>query len=194
MKYKSKVEKPKVLLHVCCGVCATSVVERLREEGFEVTCFFYNPNIHPEKEYKRRLESFLEVTRKMNLQYIVGEYEVEKWWDKIKGLEREPEGGKRCEICFRVRLAKTEEIFKKGNFSYFTTTLTVSPYKNAEVINQIGKTLDPPHFLIRDFKKKEGFKRSITLAKQWNLYRQNYCGCIFSYKERRHRQTKSTDT
>jgi len=178
----TKTGAAKVLLHVCCSVCAASVVERLREEGFKVTCFFYNPNIHPREEYEKRLDSFLEVTRRMELRYIVGEYEVGKWWEEIKGWEKEKEGGRRCEICFRLRLEKTWAVFKKGEFSCFATTLTVSPHKNAEVINRIGKSLSSLHFLSRDFKKREGFKRSMALAREWNLYRQTYCGCVFSHR------------
>ncbi len=180
----TKPEARKILLHVCCSVCAASVVERLREEGWEVTCFFYNPNIHPRQEYKKRLESFLEVTRRMKLEYIGGDYEAEKWQKRVKGWEKEKEGGKRCEICFRMRLEKTREIFQKGRFAYFTSTLTVSPHKNAELINRIGENLSPLYFLSRDFKKQEGFKRSITMAKEWGLYRQRYCGCVFSCREK----------
>jgi len=172
--------RTKILLHVCCGVCATSVVERLCEEGFEVTAFFYNPNIHPPEEYERRLKTFLKVAEIMNFPYLIGEYEVEKWWERIKGLEKEPEGGKRCEVCFQLRIEETYRIAKEMDFPFFTTTLTVSPHKKAEVINRIGKEIGEERFLIRDFKKKEGFKRAIQLSKEFSLYRQNYCGCIFS--------------
>ena len=178
------MKSPKVLLHVCCGVCATSVIERLREEGFDITAFFYNPNIHPQSEYLRRKETFIEVAERMKFPYMIGEYEVSEWMKRIKGFEKEPEGGKRCGICFKFRLMRTYEKFREGNFSYFTTTLTVSPYKNAEIINSIGKSIDKEAFLERNFKKKDGFKRSIELAKKWNLYRQDYCGCVFSKMER----------
>ena len=173
----------RVLLHVCCGICSLSVIERLREEGYRVTLFFYNPNIHPREEYEKRKEVFLEVSKITHTPFLLGEYEDDKWREAIRGWEEEPEGGKRCEICIYLRLRKTFEIAEKNGFSLFTTTLTVSPHKNASLINRLGKSISEEKFLVRDFKKRDGFKRTIELAKKFSLYRQDYCGCVFSKRK-----------
>lgn len=167
----------KILLHICCGVCASSVVERLKKERVEVTGFFYNPNIHPEEEYKRRLEVAQQVARILNFPLIEGAYDNENWFKLTTGLEDEPEGGRRCEVCFRMRLEKTREKASELGIPYFTTTLTVSPHKNAMLINKIGKELGKGSFIERDFKKMDGAKLAMDFAKRHNLYRQNYCGC-----------------
>lgn len=164
-----------ILLHICCGVCASSCVKRLRGDGFEPIGFFYNPNIHPEEEYKRRLEATKALGGAMGFSLIEGDYEKEKWLELTKGFEKEPEGGKRCEVCFRMRLEKTFQKSKELNLP-FTTTLSVSPYKDSRLINSIGKGFEG--FQEYNFKKKDGFKKSITLGKRLNLYHQNYCGCI----------------
>ncbi len=170
----------KVLLHICCGVCAAGIVERLREENYEVTGFFYNPNIHPKEEYAKRLESARKIVNHFNFPMIEGKYNKKDWFYEIKGLEKEPEGGKRCSKCFKMRLKETMEYFKEGGFDFFTTTLTISPHKNAAEINRIGRQISEFKFLERDFKKKEGFKKAIQISKELDLYRQNYCGCVFS--------------
>lgn len=175
----------KVVLHICCGVCAAGVVERLRSEGHQVLGFFYNPNIHPRAEYERRLETFYKVAQKLEFPFEVGPYTPKEWLKETFPLRHELEGGKRCEVCFRIRLERTYLYMKDRGWDAFTTTLTVSPHKSAEVINRIGREIGGDRFLPRDFKKKEGFKRSMQLAKEWNLYRQNYCGCIYSLMERR---------
>lgn len=172
----------KVALHICCGVCAASVVERLAYEGHEVTGFFYNPNIQPEEEYERRLEATRKVSQELDFPLEAGEYEPKDWFEQIRGLEQEPKGGERCEVCFRMRLAQTYRFMKDIRADAFSTTLTVSPHKSAETVNAIGHDIGEDAFLARDFKKKEGFKRAMELAKRWNLYRQNYCGCIYSTK------------
>jgi predicted adenine nucleotide alpha hydrolase (AANH) superfamily ATPase len=176
----------RILLHICCGICASSVVQRLREENFYVVGFFYNPNIHPQEEYERRLGVACEVARILNLELIKGPYEPDDWFKLIKGLEDEPEGGRRCSVCFRMRLEETWKKASQMNISKFTTTLTVSPHKNATAINEIGKAIDSSGFLSCDFKKQEGFRIAIDFAKRYNLYRQNYCGCIYSmYRKER---------
>lgn len=170
----------KVVLHICCGVCAASVAERLIAEGHKIMGLFYNPNIHPMQEYTRRLDAAHEVAKELGFQLKEGPYVPENWFIETDSLKDEPEGGKRCEVCFRLRLNKTYLYTLDSGYDAFTTTLTVSSHKSAELINKIGKEIGEDKFLARDFKKKEGFKRSIELAKQWDLYRQNYCGCIYS--------------
>ncbi len=185
LKTSSESKKPKMLLHLCCASCGVYVANLLKEK-FRLILYFYNPNIHPEEEYKRRLKDVKKLAQGMNLPLIIGEYEVEEWFKQIKGLEEEPEGGERCSICFRIRLEKSAQLAKKLNCSYLATSLTVGPQKNASVINQIGRQVAQKYGIIfyeADFKKKEGFKKSVILSKKWGFYRQNYCGCIFSRRE-----------
>lgn len=170
----------KVLLHICCAVCATLCVERLRQEGYQVCGYFYNPNIHPEEEYLRRLEETKKLSGTMGFPLIVGDYDTDEWSGQVKGWEKEPEGGRRCSECFRLRLERTEKIADDQGMPSFTTTLTVSPHKNAQMINEIGQSIGNNLFLVRDFKKQDGFKRAQQLSKQHNLYHQDYCGCIYS--------------
>lgn len=181
---------PGLLLHSCCSPCSSYVLEYL-SQYFSVTVFFYNPNIHPEEEYYKRLEEQkklivqLPVNNKIHL--IEGEYEPDVFFKETQGLEQEKEGGKRCLRCFYLRLKKTAEKASDLKFPYFTTTLTVSPHKNAEIINQIGQEIAFEYhldYLYSNFKKKNGFKRSIALSHQYHLYRQNYCGCIYSIKNK----------
>lgn len=174
----------KVVLHICCGVCAASVVERLTLEGHEVCGLFYNPNIHPLEEYERRLEATYNVAKELNFPLEAGPYVPEEWFHETSSLENEPEGGRRCEVCFRLRLEKAYLYLKDCGWDAFTTTLTVSPHKSADVINRVGEEIGGERFLARDFKKKEGFQRATELAKKWALYRQDYCGCIHSMRER----------
>jgi len=174
----------KLLLHVCCAPCSTHVIETLKKE-YDLTLFFYNPQIEPLKEYEKRLKEAEFYAIEMDIPLIVGDYDILDWHDCIKGHENDPEEGERCSLCFRYRLEKTAQLAKENGFELFTTTLTVSPYKNAELINNIGKELSEKHsigFLESDFKKDDGYSHSIELSKRHNLYRQNYCGCIFSKK------------
>ena len=187
-------DKPKLLLHACCGVCSSSVLERLYP-FFDITILYYNPNIYPEGEYLKRLNVQKEIIQKMNLKVKLLEIGyLKKDFDEIsKGLENEKEGGIRCSKCFCLRLEKTAHLAKKKHYDYFTTTLSVSPYKNSEKLNKIGKILSEKYdikYLYSDFKKKEGYKRSNELAKQYNLYRQHYCGCKYSLKEALEYQNK----
>ena len=172
----------RLVLHICCGVCAAGVVERLSAAGYQVLGFFYNPNIYPREEYQRRLEATYRVAERLSFPLEVAPYIPEEWFREASSGEHEPEGGKRCEVCFRLRLKKTYLYMIDVRGDAFTTTLTVSPHKSAAVINQIGKEIGGDSFLARDFKKKDGFKRSIELAKQWGIYRQSYCGCIYSMR------------
>ena len=185
-------QKKKILLHSCCAPCSTAVIERLCEE-YEITIFYYNPNIYPEEEYvKRKNEElkYIEILHKtrpdFKIDFLDCDYDCESFYLAVKGLENEKEGGARCPVCFRVRLEKTAQTAKAKNFDVFGTTLTVSPHKDAETINLIGKTLQEKYgvdFLVSNFKKQDGYKRSIELSKESNLYRQNYCGCEFALKK-----------
>ena len=194
MNYDLEMEKQmslieeggKLLLHACCAPCSSAVLERLAN-FFEVSIFYYNPNITDEEEYKKRIEEIKKLISLINPKYkvslIEGNYEPNKFFDISKGLEDEPERGKRCYKCYELRLEETAKIADKLNFPYFCTTLTLSPHKNSNWINEIGNNLDSnyqSHYLYSDFKKKNGYKRSIELSKQYDLYRQDYCGCIYS--------------
>ncbi|MEW6096885.1 MAG: epoxyqueuosine reductase QueH [bacterium] len=172
--------KKSILLHICCGVCGSGVIERLRDEGFNVMGFFYNPNIYPEEEYKRRLEVTRQVSKILDFKLIEGEYEKDKWFKLTENLKNEPEGGKRCSVCFRMRLEKTCKKSLELNIPYFTTTLSISPHKNVLIINKIGSDLGKENFMERDFKKRDGTKLAMEFSKKYNLYRQNYCGCVYS--------------
>ena len=172
-----------MLFHICCGVCGFYPVKLLKKEFSNLTLYFFNPNIHPKKEYLKRLKYAKELSKIYNLPFIEGEYKINEWFDAINGLENEPESGKRCEICFKYRLEEVAKKTKKLGFRIFGTTLTISPYKDADIINKIGKELACKYklkFYKANFKKQHGFKKSIELAKKYNFYRQNYCGCIFS--------------
>jgi predicted adenine nucleotide alpha hydrolase (AANH) superfamily ATPase len=173
-----------IVLHICCGVCAAGTVKTLTEEGHRVTGFFYNPNIHPEEEYRRRLETARLVAQHLDFPLFVGEYETGKWSALAGPLKNEPEGGARCAVCFRMRLEKTFEFMQENGADAFASTLTISPHKQADTVNRIGKEAGGDMFLARDFKKKDGFKRAMQMARQWELYRQDYCGCIYSMGRR----------
>ncbi len=174
----------KIVLHICCGVCAAGVVEKLTSEGYQVLGLFYNPNIHPLEEYEKRLEAVHKVAEELNFPLEVPPYTPEEWFAATSSLENEPEGGKRCEVCFRLRLKMTYQYLREHGGDTFTTTLTVSPSKSADLINQVGREVGGDKFLARDFKKKAGFQRATELAKKWTLYRQNYCGCLYSMRRR----------
>ncbi len=176
--------KKRLLLHCCCGPCSTSVIERLRDE-YDVAVFFYNPNISPSKEYGDRLKTEKYFCEKIGIKLIEGKYEHEKWLKDVDGLEKEPEGGKRCEICFGMRILETAKKAKELNYKVFAVTLSVSPHKNYKLVSKLGNEIFKElgvEFLDIDFKKKDGFKRSTDLSKEHGLYRQNYCGCEFSVK------------
>jgi predicted adenine nucleotide alpha hydrolase (AANH) superfamily ATPase len=173
----------KVVLHICCGVCAAGAAETLIKEGHQVIGFFYNPNIHPEVEYQKRLDVAVRVAEELDFSLEAGLYTPEEWLRLTESLKNEPEGGARCPVCYRIRLEKTFEYMVACGADAFTTTLTISPHKSAQIINGIGQEIGGDKFLVRDFKKKDGFKRAVQLAKKWELYRQDYCGCIYSMKK-----------
>lgn len=181
MQQELSKNKGKVLLHCCCGPCATAVTERLLPLC-EVDLFWYNPNVMGIDEELKRKENLQTVASFYSLSIIDGGYDNEEYLSCIKGLESEREGGKRCDICFYLRLKKTAIWAKNNGYDYFCSTLTVSPHKNATLINEIGKRIESEvgiKWLYNDFKKKEGFKRSTVLSQQMGLYRQNYCGCVY---------------
>ena len=198
MNYNLEMEKQmdsikegsSLLLHACCAPCSTACLERLADY-FKVTIFYYNPNITDENEYKKRIEEIKKLLTLINPKYEVklleGEYNPKLFLDMSKGLEMEPERGKRCYKCYEMRLKETAKIATKLGFNNFCTTLTLSPHKNSDWINEIGEKLDKEYesnYLYSDFKKKEGYKRSIELSKKYDLYRQDYCGCIYSKRDR----------
>lgn len=172
----------KLLLHSCCGPCSSSVIERLKDY-FDITVLYYNPNIEPKEEYDKRKSEQLKLLNILNIKHMDIDYLNEEYHDKVKGYEQEPENGLRCTLCFELRLEKTAKLALENNFDYFSTTLTVSPHKNSKLINEIGLKLQDKYnikFLVSDFKKEEGYKRSIELSKKYDLYRQDYCGCLYS--------------
>jgi predicted adenine nucleotide alpha hydrolase (AANH) superfamily ATPase len=170
----------KMLLHVCCGPCATHTIETLKKE-FDVTCFFYNPCIEPVSEYEKRLDSFKKVCDNLCVNYVVGDYDNISYREFVKGLETEPENGRRCLKCYELRLRKTAEYASLNGFDIFTTTLTISPHKNSVIIFDIANnSKGNVDFLARDFKKQNGFPNSVKISKELGIYRQNYCGCEFS--------------
>lgn len=180
---------PTLLLHSCCAPCSSYVLEYL-SDLFEITVFYYNPNIYPEEEYFKRVQEQKHLIASMPTKYPVhfleGHFEPKEFYDAVRSLEQIPEGGARCHACFALRLGETARIAKEKNFDYFTTTLTISPLKNAPKLNEIGETLAKElqiTWLPSDFKKKNGYKRSVELSQEYGLYRQNYCGCVFSKKE-----------
>ena len=177
---------PKLLLHSCCGPCSTYCIDFLTKY-FDVTVLYYNPNIEPIEEYEKRKEEqirFINSYKSINkLDFLDCEYDNDSFKKCAKGLEKEKEGGARCHKCYYLRMDYTAKKAKELGYEYFGTTLTVSPYKNSDVINTIGKSIETKNevkFLLSDFKKKNGYKKSIEFSKEYNLYRQEYCGCSYS--------------
>ena len=185
------MNKPRILLHSCCAPCSTAVIERLKD-NYEIVILYYNPNIYPEEEYMKRkneeikyINNLNETDKDIKISILDADYESEKFYEATKGYEIEREGGARCAICFKLRLEKTAKLAKENGFDLFGTTLTVSPHKNAELINSIGLAIEKEtgvKFLVSNFKKQDGYKLSIELSKQNNIYRQNYCGCEFALR------------
>ena len=180
--------KPCLLLQACCAPCSSYVLEYLNEI-FDITLLFFNPNISPLKEYLFRAEELKRLVNEMPMKnkpsIVVCEYDNEPFFEMAKGLEDLAEGNERCFLCYKLRLDKAAQFAKEQGFDYFCTTLSISPHKNAEKLNEIGGELSEKYgveYLYSDFKKKNGYKRSIELSKEYNLYRQDYCGCVFSKK------------
>ena len=170
----------KVLLHICCGVCALWCIERLRQEGLTVGGLFFNPNIHPHDEYLKRKKAAEKVAEETGISLEESSYLLSEWFKRHKAYAEEKEGGLRCSLCYRMRLEQTKLTAEEKSYDYFTTTLTVSPHKKTAVIFEIGKEVGGDNFLALDFKKNDGFKKTLDRAKTMGLYRQNYCGCVYS--------------
>lgn len=201
VNYQKEMEKvlsrsgeviPTLLLHSCCAPCSSYVLEYL-SAYFRITVFYYNPNIYPEEEYYHRVKEQQRLISQMPLihpaEFLEGHFEPKEFYDAVRGLEQIPEGGARCHACFRLRLEETARQAVKGGFDYFTTTLTISPLKNAQVLNELGQEIGEKYqiaWLPSDFKKKNGYRRSVQLSQEYGLYRQDYCGCVFSKKERQY--------
>ena len=192
INYQKKLEelvstftsKPTLLLHSCCGPCSTRVIDYLKDY-FEITVFYYNPNIEPIEEYLHRKSEqirFINEYKESKINFLDCDYDNEAFKKIAVGLENVPEGGSRCNKCFYLRLKKTAEVAKTNKYDYFGTTLTVSPHKNSSIINEIGEHISNEvgiNYIYGDFKKQDGYKKSIELSKVYNLYRQDYCGCLY---------------
>lgn len=189
---------PTLLLHSCCAPCSSYVLEYL-SDYFRITVFYYNPNIYPKREYAMRVREQQEFIRRFPAKYPVsfveGAYDTQRFYAMAKGLEGLPEGGERCFRCYELRLRETGELAQARGFDYFTTTLSISPLKNAEKLNEIGGRIGGElgvSYLYSDFKKKNGYQRSTELSLEYGMYRQDYCGCVYSYKER-HPEAANTE-
>lgn len=183
-------EVPTLFLHSCCAPCSSYCLEYL-SEYFRITVFYYNPNIYPEEEYYKRVEEqkrFIErLPAKHPISFVEGRYDKERFYEMAKGLEDVKEGGERCFLCYELRLRESAEMVRQMGMDYFTTTLSISPLKNAAKLNEIGDRLAAEYgvkYLNSDFKKKNGYKRSVELSEEYGMYRQYYCGCVFSKKQR----------
>ena len=188
-RLKKEGEKPTLLLHACCAPCSSYCLEYLSKH-FDITVLFYNPNIETEGEYNKRVSElirFIDECRSIEgVKLEILDYDNSEFYELVEGMEDEKEGGARCFKCYELRLKKTAEFAKEKHFKYITTTLTISPHKNSEKINEIGVRVADEYgikYLLSDFKKNDGFKRSLELSKEYDLYRQNFCGCEFSKRE-----------
>lgn len=194
---------PSLFLHSCCAPCSSYVLEYLRQY-FRITVFYYNPNITEDAEYRKRVEeqkrliaAYNQKAQGYSIEVLEGDYEPDRFFQIAKGLEACPEGGERCFACYELRLRETAKRARAGGYDYFTTTLSISPLKSAAKLNEIGERLAAEHgvaWLPSDFKKRDGYKRSIELSKEYDLYRQDYCGCVYSFAEReRQKEKQRTD-
>lgn len=175
--------KNKVLIHACCGICSGYPISYLKDMGYDVVVYFYNPNIHPEEEYKRRLEAQKKICEHFQVELVIDVYEPKEYFDYVKGLENEPERGLRCDKCFELRLEHAAKYAKSIGADLFTTSIVISPHKNFSKITSIGEKIAQNtgiDYLAIDFKKKDGFLKTNKISKELELYRQNYCGCIYS--------------
>lgn len=194
---RKKGEVPTLLLHSCCAPCSSYVLEYL-SEFFKITVFYYNPNIYPDSEYYHRVREQQEFIKKFpaknQIEFIEGDFEKDRFYQMARGLEAVREGGERCFGCYGLRLCKTAERAKELGFDYFCTTLSISPLKNAQKLNEIGTALQQEYgvkYLPSDFKKKNGYKRSTELSREYGIYRQDYCGCVYSKQQREQQKEKT---
>ena len=190
IKFTEEGQVPSLLLHSCCAPCSSYCIEYL-SQFFYVTVFYYNPNIYPDEEYYHRVKEqqrfIKEFPTKYPVKFIEGDYDKSSFYEIAKGLEKEPEKGKRCHRCYDLRLRRTAAVAKEKGFDFFSTTLTISPMKDSQVLNEIGASIGKElgvDWLYSDFKKKEGYKRSTEISREYDMYRQDYCGCVYSYNER----------
>ena len=186
--------KPTLLLHACCAPCSSYVLEYL-SNYFNITLYYHNPNIYPEEEFTVRLTELKRFVDEAgyNIKVESPKYDSDEFFSAVRGMEDMSEGGERCRVCYELRLRKSAQAAKDGGFDYFTTTLSISPYKNAQWLNEIGASLEQEYgvkYLYSDFKKKNGYKRSIELSSEYGLYRQDYCGCVFSKAEAEKRKSQ----
>ena len=189
--HKAAGEVPTLFLHSCCAPCSSYVLEYLSNH-FKITVFYYNPNIYPDEEYFHRVKEQQEFIRRFPAKYpidfVEGNFDKARFYETVKGMEHIPEGGERCFVCYELRLREAAEYAKARDMDYFCTTLSISPLKNAQKLNEIGERLGEEYgvrYLPSDFKKKNGYQRSVALSREYGMYRQDYCGCVFSMRERR---------
>ena len=189
LKNINKEDKPRLLLHSCCGPCSSAILERI-SDYFDLDIFYYNPNIDSEDEFYRRSDEQIKLVKDLGLDDKIDvkviKYQHQEFLSYIKGFEKYEEGGARCFRCYRQRLEETAKYAAENNYDYFTTTLSISPHKDSQILNRLGKFLSEKYkvnYLFSDFKKKNGFKRSVELTDKFNMYRQDYCGCEFSRGE-----------
>ena len=183
---QNQEEDCKLLLHVCCGICSSYPVSLLKDMGYSLVAYFYNPNIYPAEEYEKRLEAERILCSEFGVELVEGEYEPDEFYECAKGLENEPEKGKRCDKCFELRLRKTAQLAKKLGIKNFTTSMVISPHKNFKKLSEIGGRIAKEYnlnYLAIDFKKKDGFVKTNKISRELGLYRQNYCGCKFSIRQ-----------
>ena len=190
LNLQKEEKRPRLLLHSCCAPCSSYVLEYL-SEFFDITVFYYSPNIFPENEYEKRVLEQQMLINNMELKspvrFLAGQYDKERFYQMAKGMEEVREGGVRCFACYELRLRETAQKAVEGGFDYFTTTLSISPLKNSQKLNEIGQKIAEEmgiSYLVSDFKKKNGYKRSVELSEIYGLYRQDYCGCEFSFRQR----------
>ncbi len=195
--YLGEGQVPSLFLHSCCAPCSSYVLEYL-SEYFYITVFYYNPNIYPDEEYYKRVEEqkhFIEgFPAKYKISFVEGNFDKDRFYEMAKGLELIPEGGTRCFSCYELRLREAAEYAVRYGMDYFTTTLSISPLKNVEKLNEIGERLGEEYgvtYLVSDFKKRNGYKRSVEISKEYHMYRQDYCGCVFSMQEREKQKNDS---
>lgn len=198
---KIKTSRPTLLLHVCCGPCSSNVVRELCQH-FKITIYYSNSNIYPQEEYQRRYQELLSFIQQFNIdfdqdiQVIEDPYNHPEWMSHLYPLRDFPEGSIRCRLCYSLRMRRTFDFAKINHYDYWTTVLSVSPHKNSQWINEIGDQwqCDTPRFLYADFKKNNGYLKSTQMTKEYNMYRQNYCGCMFSYEEMLKREKDKTES
>jgi len=168
------------LLHICCGVCALHSIDKLKKDAFLVSGFFYNPNIYPFEEYAKRLDAAKEACRIFEIEFFTADYTYDLWLNTCRRYCDQPEGGERCSMCYAIRIKAAFDFAVANGFDYLTSTLTISPYKNSKKIFEIARDICGDKYLPVNFKKEDGFKKTAAFAREFNLYRQNYCGCEFS--------------